>query len=184
MTEDQPGDVDMIESLLDQQTNSRSHATSIATKWRKRLFPRRQRRDINVKRSAEYILPALPPLSTRRRPINEDGVCPKMKRNISVRKLQRRVAKAPARQQTMYNVARTSAIERSLSSSSHLATRLRGGRTLENLWPLMTWNLFQRINGDDQNLTLMPRPGLFATIESTQPVFIIGAFRRYGVALP
>ena len=52
-----------IDTIPDQPTDSRSHATPTATKWRKRLFSRRPRRDITVKRSAAYILPAVPPLS-------------------------------------------------------------------------------------------------------------------------
>ena len=115
--------------------------------------------------------------------MNEDGVRASLRpRPRFLRRFLRRVAKAPA-SQAPSDGARAEPIARSVAQASSMVSRLRAVRTLKQFCKLMEWNLFQRPCSLAGFHSLAPAPGLFAMIESTQPVFIIGIYSRYCVQM-
>ena len=117
----------------------------------------------------------------RRGPVDEDGVF--LRTRASSAGSRRRLARAPATQQPTDDRVRPTSLTRSAAQADRLVNRLRAGRTLSQLQLLMDWNLFQApcAQGDAQPLS--PKPGLFAQMQTTQPVFIIGTYSRYGVKM-
>ena len=113
---------------------------------------------------------------------NDDGVCrpPRRRRRGGVR---RRAAKAPATQPTADGQARNLTMARSVAHSAGVVARLRAGRTLARLRTLMDWHLFQKAPHQAEHELLLPAPGLFAKVEPSQYVFIIGTYTRYGAPM-
>ena len=72
---------------------------------------------------------------------------------------------------------------RSVAHSAGVVARLRAGRTLARLRTLMDWHLFQKAPHQAEHELLLPAPGLFAKVEPSQYVFIIGTYTRYGAPM-
>ena len=145
-------------------------------KWVRRLFPRRRRSDLGM--TYQTVTPPPQLLRMRRGPLNEDGVHQRPRADGIVSR--RRAAKAPATQPLSDDGATLAHPTRSVAQASTVINRLRAGRTLSQLHILMDWNLFHKPSTQDDLLPLSPRPGLFALIQSTHPVFIISIYSRYG----